>query len=188
MNAPLTKQEPEVRRSRSFRGSASFGAVILATVSLLGLVIFARAGDMGAAKPGVGAHAPDFSLPDLNGRLISLDDYEGTPVWVTFWASWCPPCRDEMPDLDRMYGNRTPDRFGYLAVSLGEDSKLVERFMEESGYRLPVLVDPAGALAIDYRVVGLPTHFFIDSEGIVKEIYAGPLDRAQMEERAERLW
>lgn len=176
-------------RSRDAAIGFAVGAVLLGVVVLFGLRIEMSPGvSSGANALRVGALAPDFSLATTDGDTVRLAELRGRPVWLTFWATWCPPCRVEMPDLQEVYQASPPGRYQYVAVDLGEDIGTVQKFLRELGYTLPVALDTSGELALRYRVMGLPTHFFIDREGVLREVYSGVLSQSEMEERVAVLW
>ena len=123
--------------------------------------------------------APDFFLRTLNGRSVRLSDYRGKTVVLNFWASWCPPCRREMPDFQTLWEERGPsgpDDLVILAVNLLPEDTIAaaEGFVEEFGLTFPVLLDTSrGEVARRYGVRALPATFFIDREGIVRTTALG---------------
>jgi peroxiredoxin len=119
--------------------------------------------------------APDFSLHTLDGRVVALSDYRGRVVLLNTWATWCPPCLAEMPDLEAYYRQHQDDGFVVLAVNDGESPGAVAAFVEERGFTFPVLLDPEGVVLDAYDVRGLPTSFFIDREGVVRGVWMGQL-------------
>jgi cytochrome c biogenesis protein CcmG/thiol:disulfide interchange protein DsbE len=144
----------------------------------------------GAKSPlGLGQAAPDFSLTDIDGRPVKLSDFAGRPVWVNIWASWCAPCRAEMPDLDAVYRSvrGDPNGVALLVVSLGEEPAAVRRYLGTTKYEVPVLLDPAFAITERYRITGLPTHFFIDRRGTIKDLAIGGLKPAGMRSRLAKI-
>ena len=150
----------------------------------------------GASSPlGLGAPAPDFTLTSLEGGSVSLSDYAGRPVWINVWASWCKPCRAEMPDIDAVWREtqETDARAGradglvLLMVSLGEDPTAVRRYLDTVRYRLPVLLDPTFAFTERYRVNGLPTHYLIGRDGAIKDLAIGGLKPNGMRTRLARI-
>ncbi len=124
--------------------------------------------------PEVGALAPDFALPSLNGETIKLSDLRGQPVLLNFWASWCGPCKAEMPHLQAVFEEQAGDGLVILAVNLRERRSTVQGFMQEHGYTFPVALDLDGSVAESYRAYSIPVTFFIDSEGIIRLIKVGP--------------
>ncbi len=123
--------------------------------------------------------APDFFLRTLNGRSVRLSDYRGKTVVLNFWASWCPPCRREMPDFQTLWEERGPsgpDDLVVLAVNLLPEDTIAaaEGFVEEFGLTFPVLLDTSrGEVARRYGVRALPATFFIDRAGIVRTTALG---------------
>ena len=142
----------------------------------------------GAVSPlGLGQTAPDFALTDLDGRAVKLSDYAGRPVWVNVWASWCAPCRAEMPDIDATYRELRGSGLTLLMVSLGEDPSAVKRYLGTVRYELPVLLDPTFAFTDKYRVNGLPTHYFIGRDGTLRDLAIGGLKPNGMRSRLTKL-
>jgi len=117
--------------------------------------------------------APDFALPTLDGATVRLSDLRGRWVLVNFWATWCAPCRDEMPYLDRLATDHA-DRLTVLAVNLRESEATVRAFATELDLRLPILMQPDDATLLAYYVRGLPISVLIDPEGIVARRIIGP--------------
>lgn len=123
----------------------------------------------------VGQPAPDFTLRGPAGETVRLSDFAGNPLLINFWATWCPPCRFEMPLLEQTYRKLQGDGFVVLAVDVQEGPDLVKPYITEMGLTFPVALDRAGAVATAYRVTGLPTTVFVDSNGIVTDIHRGAL-------------
>lgn len=121
------------------------------------------------------ASAPGFTLVDLEGNSVSLSDYQGTPVMVNFWATWCPPCRAEMP-LIQEYQDKYADEFVVLAVNGGETAQEVQAFVTAQGFNMTFLLDPDFATAELYQVRGFPTSIFIDGDGLTQKIHIGELN------------
>jgi len=149
---------------------------------------------LGAATQGlqVGQRAPDFvgtvdgreeRLADLDGRPVRLADFRGRPLWINFWATWCPPCQQETPDLRAAYEAHRNDGLELLAVSIQEPSDDVRDFVGRYGLQYRIGLDAGGAVAATYGVFGLPTHYFVDATGVIRDRYFGPLNRQQIEER-----
>jgi thiol-disulfide isomerase/thioredoxin len=111
--------------------------------------------------------APDFTLEDMDGESYKLHDYRGKVVLINFWATWCPPCRKEMPALEALYKKLGGDSFAVLAVNQWEDPDHVFAYTGELNVfpTFPILFDPDSAVSEKYRVKGLPTSFLIDKQG-----------------------
>jgi len=127
----------------------------------------------------VGQPAPGFTLPGLDGKMVSLSDYRGQVVLVNVWATWCPPCVDEMPSMEKLYRELKGENFEILAVSidaLGE--KAVAPFMKKYNLSFPALMDPDGTIKALYQTTGVPESFIINQEGILIEKVIGPKDWA----------
>jgi len=155
-------------RSR-FGGIFALWVFFLVAASLPG---FAQAGDqtvlttMGFTPVSTPQKAPDFRLPDLQGNSWEIGKLKGKVLLLNFWATWCAPCRQEMPSIERLY-----ERFGdhsnfqILAVDLQEGSKLVGSFLNKNGYRFPVVIDSSGDVATRYSAETLPLSVLVDAEG-----------------------
>jgi peroxiredoxin len=119
--------------------------------------------------------APDFRLETLDGGTLRLSDLQGKAVLVNFWATWCQPCRSELPHLVTAYDRYRQEGLEIVAVNLQEDEDTISGFVEEFGLQFPVVIDRSGDVADKYRVIGIPTSYFIDRSGVVRSIYTGPL-------------
>jgi len=129
--------------------------------------------------------APDFAVPDLSGQAVRLSALRGKVVLLNLWTTWCPPCREEMPSMERLYERLRDRDFQLLAVSQDEDGKrVVEPFVKEMRLSFPVLVDPDHQVGDRYGVWGYPETFVIDRTGHVVERVIGPRDWASPEEVA----
>lgn len=127
--------------------------------------------------------APDFIFVGPDGQRRWLSDLRGKPVVLNFWATWCTPCKAEMPELQALYveaGERAS--FELLAVNMREAVGPVADFSADLGLTFPLVIDSEGALATSYRVTVLPTTIIIDADGIVREQHLGPLDRERLRE------
>jgi peroxiredoxin len=120
-----------------------------------------------------GKTAPDFTLPDLNGETVHLNDFRGKPVLLNIFATWCGPCVDEMPLIQQVYETRAPDGLVVLVMNTGESADEVRQFMQENGYTFPVVLDGDQSVTQKYSVRGIPTTFFIDSDGVIVETRVG---------------
>jgi peroxiredoxin len=123
--------------------------------------------------------APDFTFPGLDGKMIRLSDYKGKVVLVNIWATWCPPCVDEMPSMEKLYQKFKGENFEILAVSIDEPGlKAVAPFMKKSGLTFPALIDSEGVIKTVYGITGIPESFIIDKQGILIKKIVGPVDWA----------
>ena len=129
--------------------------------------------------------APDFAVPDLSGQAVRLSALRGKVVLLNLWTTWCPPCREEMPSMQRLYERLRNRDFQLLAVSQDEDGKqVVEPFVKEMHLSFPVLVDPDHQVGDRYGVWGYPETFVIDRTGHVVERVIGPRDWSAPEQVA----
>ncbi|MFQ5882845.1 MAG: peroxiredoxin family protein [Candidatus Methylomirabilales bacterium] len=149
--------------------------------------------DEGAApevRPQVGYLAPDFALVSLDGKTVRLSDLRGKKgVFINFWATWCPPCRLEMPTMEQVYQEYRSRGLEILAVSIDVGPKsVVKNFMQEFRLTFPALLDPEGEVMYRYRLFSIPASFLIDKHGIIrfKELgyrdWTDPESRKKLEE------
>jgi cytochrome c biogenesis protein CcmG, thiol:disulfide interchange protein DsbE len=140
--------------------------------------------------PQAGFLAPGFTLETLNGDEIALEDLRGQVVLINVWATWCPPCRAEMPAMQQVYEAYHEQGFEILAVnSTAQDSFAnLEPFIAEYGLTFPILLDRQGEVTRLYRVLSLPTSFFVGRDGLISEVVVGgPMDEALLRARVENL-
>jgi peroxiredoxin len=124
--------------------------------------------------------ATDFKLKDLNGKEVSLSDFKGKKVLLNFWATWCPPCKAEMPDIEKLYQETKNSDLVILAVNLGEDKQTVKSFMDKNKYNFNILLDSEKSAAIKYNIASIPTSFFIDENGTIISKKIGPMNIDEM--------
>ncbi len=136
------------------------------------------------AGPLVGDPAPDFELIEAgSGNMLRLSDFRGRPVLVNFWATWCAPCRTEMPALEEAAVTYRDAGLQVLAVNFGESQPAVLAFAGELSLQLPLLLDSDGAVQQSYRVPGYPSSYFIDRQGRVAAVHLGILKEDQLSAR-----
>ena len=124
-----------------------------------------------------GSPAPDFSLPKLDGDMVRLSDYRGKVVFLNIWATWCSPCREEMPSMEKLYQQMKGEDFEILAVSIDIlGAKAVAPFVKELKLSFPTLLDPDGTVKRLYSTTGVPESFIIDKNGVVTVKIIGPRD------------
>lgn len=134
------------------------------------------------AAPVPGALAPDFVVVDLEGNPIQLSHYRGRRVLLNFWATWCPPCRGEMPAFQQAYELYGGEDFVVLAVNFQESAQAVREFVDQFHITFPVGIDPDGAVFLAYQIRSVPTSFFIGSDGVVLGRYQGALTLEALEQ------
>ncbi len=157
----------------------------IAGAIIVGIVlwqVFRPQGGAQASGPAAlqGQEAPSFSVPDLNGSSSALDAYRGRVVVMNLWASWCPPCRAEMPDLQRLYAAYKTRDVIVLGVDQGESAQRVNAFAQSLGIHYPILLDQQQQYGRVYAALGLPTTIVVNPQGVVVRGFDGPLSYAQM--------
>lgn len=126
--------------------------------------------------------APSFTLPDMKGKLIGLEDFRGKYVFLNFWATWCPPCRAEMPSMERLYEFLPATDFVMLAVNVEPNGKeAVGKFLQETPHSFPVLLDTNGTVQRQYGVFQFPETFVIDRKGEIVDRLIGARDWSSIE-------
>ena len=138
----------------------------LAAVLMLALPAWAAAGDV---------HAPDFTLQSLDGKTVTLGQYKGDVVMINFWASWCGPCRQEMPLLDDIYKQYKDMGFVLLGVNVEPDVRSANGWLSKTPVSYPILSDPKSAVSQLYQVQAMPTTVIIDRQGVVRYVHNGYL-------------
>ncbi|MDW8289554.1 MAG: redoxin family protein [Armatimonadota bacterium] len=137
-----------------------------------------------------GQAAPDFTLTDLEGNEVSLSSLRGKVVFLDFWATWCPPCRESLPHTQALsqHERAKSGDLVVLAVNAREELDKVKKFMQDNGYSFRVLMDKDGAVLNAYRVQGIPTFVLIDREGKISQVWVGfaPGSEKQMEEAVQQ--
>jgi thiol-disulfide isomerase/thioredoxin len=124
---------------------------------------------------------PDFSLPGLNGETFSLSAHRGQVIFLNFWATWCPPCRSEMPSMEILYRRLEPLGLVFAAVDIQEKPDLAQAYIAEGGYSFPVVVDFTGRVSTRYGVRAIPSTFIIARDGNVVAAVTGALDWSRPE-------
>ena len=130
----------------------------------------------------LGLEAPNFTFPDLNGQRVTLFDHRGKVVLVNIWATWCPPCRQEMPSMQRLYEKFRGKNLEILAISIDSNGReAADPFMRKIDLTFPVLLDPKETIKPLYGITGVPESFIVDKEGILVKKIIGPIDWATPE-------
>lgn len=176
---------------RKINTSLRKGLLKIVTQALLisALIIFVGCAGENTSDLSIGSKAPDFELYDLEGNIHKLSDYEGTPVLLNFWATWCGPCRGEMPHLEEVYAEWKEKDLTFFAVNVGESSTDVTAFLDYYGFNMQVLLDSARTVSRKYGVSGIPTTYFIDEDGIIQNRVVGAFpDRETIEKYVTSLF
>ncbi|MBI2847216.1 MAG: TlpA family protein disulfide reductase [Chloroflexi bacterium] len=180
---------------RSHRSYGRIWKLTLFAIGVLGLLLVSGCND-GARNSSL--VAPDFRLASLDGNTLSLSELRGRPVLVNFWATWCGPCRAEMPILEKVHRDKASEGLVILGVDVGEDERTVRAFVRDFQLSFPVLLDRAQKVTEQYRILGIPTSFLIDRNGIIRFVKVGPfygewellsaLERIQVGATQQRLY
>jgi cytochrome c biogenesis protein CcmG/thiol:disulfide interchange protein DsbE len=150
-----------------------------ATVLVLTLAVVNRGS---AQQLSVGTAAPDFSLAALDSTTVQLAAFRGRPVIINFWATWCPPCIQEMPELARRFAQYRDANLAVLAVNAdGEKAEKIRRFTTALALPFPVLLDPRVRTASAYGVIQLPVTVFVDTAGVIRAVHAGPIQPSELD-------
>lgn len=129
----------------------------------------------------VGEKAPDFQVETMDGEKVKLSDYRGKKVFLNFWATWCPPCKAEMPYMQSFYEEKQ-ENVEVLAVNLEESASKAKDFADQYGLTFPVLLDHSGAVAEVYDIYTIPTTYVLNEDGTVHQKIIGPMDEAMMKD------
>jgi peroxiredoxin len=141
-----------------------------------------RIGDIAPELSGTTADGQTIQLTDLDGNPITLAALRGRPVWINFWASWCPPCQEETPVLRDAFAAHEAEGLALVAISVQETTVAdVRSYVERYSLRYTVGFDATSAIFHTYRAFGLPTQLFLDRDGVIRQVVLGPVTRAQVE-------
>lgn len=135
-----------------------------------------------------GKKAPDFSITTSEGKKVKLSDYNGKALLLHFWATWCPPCRKELPTIET-FAKKTEDansRISFFAICISDSEKNRAAFMKRNKYTFPCALDESGDIAYKYGVQGIPTSILISPDGTIEKIHVGMMSRTQLDEFTKR--
>ena len=152
-----------------------------------GIYMFAApSGKSLTASKGSSIEAPNFTFTLLDGNKVKLSDYRGKPVVLNFWATWCPPCREETPVLVKVFDKYDGD-VQFLGVIQNDTKESAAKFAQEYKMNYPSGLDSTGDISNAYKIAGIPTSFFINSDGTVKASYIGAIEEKKLVEYIEDL-
>jgi cytochrome c biogenesis protein CcmG/thiol:disulfide interchange protein DsbE len=188
--APQSDAEPSAPAERG-AGSARLVALVVAVamLALLTLMIWGigrqAAGSVGQVPVAV-RPAPAFSIQLFEGGTFDLTSMRGKPVLVNFWASWCIPCEDEAPTLERV-SRAYRDRVAFIGIDVQDTDASAREFVRRFGVSYPNGPDPSGAISVEYGMSGVPESYFVDREGKLVRKWQGPLDEQRLRAFLEEL-
>lgn len=165
-------------------------ALVLGLVAVLfsGVVVSGCSEQSQSSSPEVGKLAPDFRLSSLDGNIVSLSDFRGKAVLINFWASWCPACKFEMPFLQMIHEEWSEKGLVILAVDIGESQSEVQEFMANLGLSFTALLDSKKEVALTYNIRNIPTTFFVDKNGVIRDVKIGSFStKAEIENRLGKI-
>jgi len=165
--------------------------VLLAGIGWIWVNRLPAGSDAGAGSlppaPAIGHPAPDFTVADTTGNTFKLSDLRGTPVVLNFWATWCPPCKAELPEL-QAGSERLAGQVAIVGLNQGEAAGLVQTFAEQNGLTFPIPLDESMDVSRAYGVRSLPTTFFIDRSGVIRYMQIGPLTEATLAQHLRQVY
>lgn len=176
--------------------------VRLKFVFWLSLTIFCFGGMAASSSPGwsqhdhqsspgsataVGAPAIPFDLKTLDGKPVTLDTFRGTPLVMNFFASWCDPCRDEMPLINELAAKGSKEGYSVLGVAVEDGRAAVTEFAKETRLVFPIALDLNSTVKRAYRIFGPPATFFIDGQGIIRDVVLGPITAERAREAMKKV-
>ena len=162
--------------------------IFLLAILIAGFTTFLAIGVLGTStatgrsgKELVGKKTPFFVAPKVGGQLISLEDYKERPLILNFWASWCPPCRDETPGMERVWRKYKDEGVIILGINVQDGEKEAERYISEFGVTFSNALDLDGSITVDYGITGLPVTFFINKKGFVIGRWVGSISEEKLD-------
>lgn len=168
--------------------------ILLLGILIAGFTTFLAIGVLGTStatgrsgKELVGKKTPFFVAPKVGGQLISLEDYKERPLILNFWASWCPPCRDETPGMERVWRKYKDEGVIILGINVQDGEKEAERYISEFGVTFSNALDLDGSITVDYGITGLPVTFFINKKGFVIGRWVGSISEDKLDNRVSSL-
>lgn len=198
LQVPDTGAVPAARRARP--GESRLRTILILAVVAVAVIFVAWYADqpqgnsnVRAGKPPPGAPPlpgtvpPDFSATTIDGAVVSMAALKGQPTWLTIGASWCADCRAEAKDLQATYAKYQPQGLRVLGIFIEESETAVADFAKRIGFTFPMVADPQGAIADLYRVYGLPIHYFVGRDGLIRVVRIGRLSPSEMEQLVQQI-
>lgn len=165
--------------------------LLLAAAWIAGTTYYTRPAELGKSpSPREGFPAPAFTLNTLEGNKVNLEDFRGKVVLLNFWASWCPPCKAEMPAFEALHQAYLGQDFVILAVNttFQDDLAAAQQFVDDNHLTFPILLDQDGKTSNSYQVLAMPSSYFIDREGFIRKvIIGGPMSEALIQTQVRQL-
>ena len=172
------------KNSKKLKATVIFLLAILIagfTMFLAIVVMVTTTATSRSGKELVGKKAPSFVAPKVGGQLVSLENYKNKPLVLNFWASWCPPCRDETPGMERIWRKYEDQGVVILGINVQDGEKEAERYISEFGVTFSNALDLDGSITVDYGVTGLPVTFFIDNDSVVTGRWVGSISEDRLD-------
>lgn len=158
--------------------NAASKTLIVLIIALLAYTLWnglSEKGNIETSSQLVGRTAPEFALKSFNGDEVKLSDFRGKTVLVNFWASWCHPCREEAPVLEKTYMSLSGRQVEFIGINIMDDRKSAEEYIKSFGGTFVNIYDPENKIHLDYGVGGVPETFFVNPDGIITGKHRGPL-------------
>ena len=172
-------------------------APILISLAVAGTMVIAAEGNLSAAQliqqaspnpgPAIGRSAVAFNVQTLDGKAVALETFRGKPLVLNFFASWCDPCRDEMPLINELASAATKDGYNVLGIAVEDTRAAITEFSKEAKLVFPIALDLNNTVKRSYRIFGPPATFFIDDQGMIRDMVLGPITRERMHEALAKI-
>ena len=151
--------------------------IVIFIVAIAFILISVKREETPKTKAVVGLNAPEFLLSDPSGKTYTLSELKGSVVFINFWATWCPPCIEEMPSIQNLYnGFKDKKEFRMVTILYKDNYEKAMAYLKQNNYTLPVLIDREGKAAKAYGVTGVPETYIVDKNGVLREKVIGPAD------------
>ena len=162
-------------------------APILISLAVAGTMVIAAEANLSAAQliqqaspnpgPAIGRSAVAFNVQTLDGKAVALETFRGKPLVLNFFASWCDPCRDEMPLINDLASAAAKEGYNVLGIAVEDTRAAITEFSKEAKLVFPIALDLNNTVKRSYRIFGPPATFFIDSQGVIRDVVLGPVNR-----------